>query len=116
MHEVLDVKALGEWELPEEYLMQLPHCYLEVSLKECCLVIHLPKSAARENFGCFRDYKWQENADKDIITIKEGEKYTVSFFAEIIQLINRCGENLKRINENIEEYTKDWKGDTIWKI
>jgi hypothetical protein len=118
MYKVLDIKALWASELPEEYLDVVPNCQLTEFNDVLCLLI----TTSSENYN--KLCKWSEkhwhnyttvSLINRVLTIFKGYKYHKNLFERTIEIVEQCGENLKKINGR-KKLEENWHGEKVWEI
>jgi len=92
--EVVDVEALPYEKLPKEYVEGYPHCYYVDWRKEIVI--------------CEDDDK------KYYLTM--GKKYSWQEFKEMIELLEKCGDRLHKINKGLREIKEIWFDEEVHEV
>jgi hypothetical protein len=125
MYKVLDIKALNEYQVPEEYINTIPHCYYfeANNIISPCLLIRVEDETyqkIREMAGGSVERMANSTIPMGILSqnramIVIGRCYCKDIFEETIKVVEQCGENLKKINDK-KRLEKDWHGEKVWEI
>lgn len=88
-HEIKHVDALGEKDLPAEYMRHTPH-------------VELRLNARRLYIETLKDGSWGD--------IKEGEIIPEKRFSFLLKAINAAGKRLSEINARLRKENEGWGG------
>lgn len=126
-YRILEVRALRKPQLPVEYLQKPPHCYLDATWDNK-LFIGIKPTISLFKIICDIHQKYDPLYKKigffgiEEIFVFEGAVYHKEEFEKILEIINICGERLKKINDKKKKELKTdkkmqfWKGEETWKI